>query len=425
MSLNAPHRVVLDARRAAPRPARQWACGALGAFALLVATANAREGAPWPLHHIAGQGVPGGADGHCIADIDGDGSPDMVVAHDLARPRGAITIHFHPGAAVRRPWPSLCLTGMHTTEGARAADLDGDGRPEVIAANQSAALSLWFAPKDPRRTRDAGAWQRVDLPDDCGHALEVEALQVDGRRGPDIVAGNAGLWWLACPADPRDPKAWARYPISGPELARGSKVKTILFEDMDNDGDPDVFITSTVGTYWYRNDGPGRDPKTPWTCSRIDPKRPNFGALGDLDGDGLKDVVIGNDSAATGTGFLRWLRRTHRTRNEWEVFDIPVPPKIKIKSAAIADMDGDGKADIVVGGTSPAPGFSTVIWLRCTGLPTDPDARWVDHEIRPGGAKSDYIILFDVDGDGDLDVTFTNEGKDNIHWIENTLPRRR
>ena len=356
----------------------------------------------------------------------------MVVAHDIASPQGAITIHFHPGKkAVRGQWPSLCLSGMHTTEGVRTADFDGDGRPEVIAGNQAAALSLWFPPRDPKRVREAKGWQRIDLPDSCGRALEVQTLQIDGRDGPDIVAGRDHLWWLACPENPRDPDAWIKYPISGPDdFADASlrKVKTIEFEDMDGDGDRDVFITSTMGTMWYENSGTTRDPTRPWTRHLIDPQRLNFGELGDLDGDGLKDVVIGNGAAGTELGFLRWLKRMHPSRNEWKAFEMPVPPKIKMKSMAIADMDGDGKSDIVVSGTSPPPGFSTMIWLRCDREPGDPTARWTDHEIRPGGAKSDYLILFDVDSDGDLDVTFTNESHaDKIHWYENTLhsPRTR
>ena len=173
------------------------------ALALVCAKVQAREGQPWPLHRVATQTVPGLADGHCIADVDGDGRFDMVVAHDIASPQGAITIHFHPGKkAIRGQWPSLCLSGMHTTEGVRTADFDGDGRPEVIAGNQAAALSLWFPPRDPKRVREAKGWQRIDLPDSCGRALEVQTLQIDGRHGPDIVAGRDHLWWLACPENP-------------------------------------------------------------------------------------------------------------------------------------------------------------------------------------------------------------------------------
>ena len=208
MLLNALCHVANVALRTVRRPTGQWVCLVSGVWALVYATAESREGQPWPMHHIAGESVPGGADGHCVADVDGDGASDIVVAHDLPQPHGAISIHFFPGeTAVRQRWPSICLSGMHTTEGARTADLDGDGRPEVIAANQSAALSLWFPPKDPKRTRDATGWQRVDLADACGRALEVQALQIDGQHGPDIVAGREHLWWLACPANPRDPQA--------------------------------------------------------------------------------------------------------------------------------------------------------------------------------------------------------------------------
>jgi len=92
------------------------------------------------------------------------------------------------------------------------------------------------------------------------------------------------------------------------------------------------------------------------------------------------------------------------------------------KGVAVGDMDGDGRRDIVVSCEHATAPRSGVVWMSSSG--TGPDATWRADEISgPAGIKYDRIELYDVDGDGDLDVLTCEEREAKrglgVFWYEN------
>ena len=73
-----------------------------------------------------------------------------------------------------------------------------------------------------------------------------------------------------------------------------------------------------------------------------------------------------------------------------------------------ADIDLDGKTDLVVGCEHATEGKVGVFWLSYERFPTE--RRWSAHSISgPEGFIYDLIELTDLDGDGDLDVVTLEE----------------
>src|SRR5690606_15193348 len=106
----------------------------------------------------------------------------------------------------------------------------------------------------------------------------------------------------------------------------------------------------------------------------------------------------------------------------WQQHEVPMPDGSGTgKGVAVFDVDGNGRMDIVFT-CENASDKHGVGWLSADRRATDPE--WTFHPISgdgPGtGVKFDLIQVLDVDGDGDLDI-ITCEERDQLGliWYEN------
>jgi hypothetical protein len=103
----------------------------------------------WTRHRVA---VFRSANSLDVADVDGDGDPDIVAAEhtDMRDSNGApnnLTVIFENAGRGTRWRPHPIEAGAHSSHlGARVFDLDGDRRPEVVSMgwNQFRTLHLWW-----------------------------------------------------------------------------------------------------------------------------------------------------------------------------------------------------------------------------------------------------------------------------------------
>jgi hypothetical protein len=114
--------------------------------------------------------------------------------------------------------------------------------------------------------------------------------------------------------------------------------------------------TSRVSNIYRRT---ARSRATTWAVNGM--------ALADFDGDGMKDLVVVTKSVGTYSGQILFLRNMGRTANPVFLFqseydlaaDVPT-------SVAVADVDGDGNPDIVVGTQSPPATGHIQYWRNTT-----------------------------------------------------------
>jgi len=178
--------------------------------------------------------------------------------------------------------------------------------------------------------------------------------------------------------------------------------------DFDNDGNLDVvFVAEDDQNHEYylgNGDGTFKD-----VSDRLLAMSEGNGLdIGDVNGDGLIDIVVGN-SGEKGQNFL-WMNDTNNPGFFIDVTATHLPQfNDATQSIALADLDGDGDLDMVVGNEVPPNRLlindgNGVFSEKAEGLEL-----LVPLETR-------MALLFDVDGDGDKDIVFSNLTSNGRKW---------
>ncbi len=132
----------------------------------------------------------------------------------------------------------------------------------------------------------------------------------------------------------------------------------------------------------------------------------------DLNNDGHLDI------AAVGMfdGAITWFQHSGQTTPSFTRRSIHLPG-LGGRALASADLDGDGDTDLLCA-TSPV---DQLIWLENTPTPGGGIA-FNSHVITPDSQGADAIALADLDGDGDIDVVIGGQfGVATLRWFENRI----
>lgn len=185
------------------------------------------------------------------ADMDGDGDLDVLATDRKGEKRGVLWLERPADPSTAWPVHRIGSVGRDEVMFLDYADLDGDGRRDILVPTREGRLMLY--------RKVAGEWRLTDLPFPplrAGKAVSIGDIDLDGTA--DIVltteqaARSPHVIWMSRKLS-GDLKDWRESDISGQE---GSKFDLCPLVDLDGDGDLDVITTEEVGQLgliWYEN----------------------------------------------------------------------------------------------------------------------------------------------------------------------------
>jgi len=274
-----------------------------------------------------------------LADLDGDGDLDVITSNDRPDP-GLVHLNRGDGTfAVGSTWGEAAWS----TRQIQMADVNGDGALDLIVANRSGrrpgASYLCLGLGDGRLAQPCRAFAN-----ESSTSITPADLNGDGRIDLVVPHRDGGQGHLYLQQSTRDSLAFTRVPF-GPADAT---IRLTAVTDLNADGRPDIVaIDEQRGVVTFLAAADGSYGAAEWldradgASATDDAGRPYALAVADIDGDGATDLIV---------GYVRRAPEVRYNRGDGRTFT-RVPFGDADGAAygfAIADLDRDGALDIAI-----------------------------------------------------------------------------
>jgi len=287
--------------------------------------------------------------GFAVGDLDGDGKPDLVVTSGFSNTVSVLRNTSTPGSITFAP--AVYFTTGSFPWGVAIDDIDGDGKPDMVVVNhQASTTSIFRNTSTPGTITSASFAVKVDC---APGTFGVAVADIDGDGRPDLVLpnGSSNTVWVARNLSSPGIITSNSFALAVP-FTVGMNPRDVAIGDLDGDGKPDLVVsnynsktvsilrnTSLIGSITLGSFAASVNFTTG--------TEPIGVKIADIDGDGKPDIVVANSVGS----FVSVYRNTSSSGsitsgsfNARVDFTTTSSPW----SVAIGDLDGDGRPDLVV-----------------------------------------------------------------------------
>jgi len=399
-------------------------------------------------------------------DINGDGKIDVIVGaryNDADGTDAGRAYIYLADSSLTTNVPDIILTGQAAGECfgyyvAYAGDVDNDGKADVIvgapggdAGGQDAGRAYVYLAASGLNTKtpDFTLTGQVAL-EQLGSSV-ASAGDVNGDGRDDVVVGaqfysngGAGLGrayvYLAGPGNGLESDS-PDFTLTGP-IPRG-EYGEVTADDVNGDGKSDVIVGACYpnidappnpGQVYIYYSGVGLETGVPDITLAGEASYDFFGisvAAGDVNRDGKADVIVGaskNDAAGTNAGRVYVYLAGSGLTTQSPDFTLMGKAAEDIFGASVAsgDVNGDGKADVIVSAPMNDTGAENAgrayIYLADAGLTTGTPDLTFTSTVAGEWLGTHAIAAGDVNGDGGADVLLGAYNTDRAYIYFSPIP---
>jgi hypothetical protein len=361
-------------------------------------------------------GTNSGPQGVTVADVNNDGLPDLVTANNSSNTLGVLLGKSAASGGGFQPVQQYATEPQtqypSRPYSAAVADVNGDGLPDLVAANfgtntlgvllgKSAASGGGFEPVQIYPTSSGGSLPR-----------DVKVADVNGDGLPDLITALSNRGDIGVLLGKSAASGGGFQPVQYYSLGRSDAYPySVVVADLNADGLPDLVAPLTnynaVGVLLGRSTANGGGFQPVQTYSTINQQLVDV-AVGDLNSDGVLDIVTGSRiSSSVGMGVL--LGKSAANGGGFQTINFVGVVGGRVQ---VADVSGDGRPDIVTG--------SVAVQLNTTGAPV------LDFRARTEGSIGATLTLAGINLDRVTSVSFNGTAAAftivNASTITTTVP---